>query len=80
MLTNPLKKCRVKGVPIPWMNDKIREAMRDRDYHHRKAVKSNSSYHWEMYRKLRNFVNEEIKSSKSKFYCELMRRVKATRL
>ena len=60
--------------------DKIREATRDRDYHHRKAVKSNSSYHWEMYRKLRNFVNEEIKSSKSKYYCELLRRVKATRL
>ena len=35
----PLKKRRVKGEPVPWMNDKIRAAMRDRDYHHRKAVK-----------------------------------------
>ena len=35
----PLKKRRVKGEPVPWMNDKIRAAMRDRDYDHRKAVK-----------------------------------------
>ena len=58
----PLKKRRVKGVAVPWMNDKIRAAIRDRDYHHRKGVKSNSSYHWEMYGKLRNSVN------KSKYY------------
>lgn len=25
----PLKKCRVKGTPAPWMNNKIAEAMRD---------------------------------------------------
>ena len=35
----PLKKRHLKGEPVPWMNDKIRAAMRDRDYHHRKAVK-----------------------------------------
>lgn len=31
----------MKGIPLPWMNSKISEAMRDRDYHHRKATKSN---------------------------------------
>ena len=35
----PLKKCRLKGEPVPWMNDKIRAAMRDRIYIHRKGVK-----------------------------------------
>ena len=44
------------------MNNKIAEAMRDRNYHLRKAQKSNSTYHWGMYRKLRNLVNREIKS------------------
>ena len=58
----PIKKSRVKGVPVPWMDDKIRAAMRDRDYHHLKAVKSNSSYHCEIYRKLRNSVHKEILS------------------
>ena len=57
----PLKKRRVKGTTAPWMNNKIAEAMRDRNYHLRKAQKSNSTYHWGMYRKLRNFVNREIK-------------------
>ena len=38
----------------------------------RKAVKSNSSYHWEMCRKTRKSVNGENKSSKSKYYCELI--------
>ena len=54
------------------MNNKIAEAMRDRNYHLRKAQKSNSTYHWGMYRKLRNFVNREIKSSKSNYYCNLI--------
>ena len=51
---------------------KISEAMRDRDYHHRKAVKAGSPYHWRMFRKLRNFVNEEIKRSKSNYYIGLI--------
>ena len=54
------------------MNDKIRAAMRDRDYHYRQAVKSNSSYHWEMDSELRNSLNKEIKSSMSKYYRELI--------
>ena len=68
----PLKKRRVKGATAPWMNNKIAEAMRDRNYHLRKAQKTNSTYHWRMYRKLRNFVNREIKSSKSNHYCNLI--------
>ena len=31
-----------------------------------------STYHWGTYRKLRNFVNREIKSSKSNYYCNLI--------
>ena len=68
----PLKRRRVKGTTAPWMNNKIAEAIRDRNYHLRKAQKSNSTYHWGMYRKLRNFVNREIKSSKSNYYCNLI--------
>ena len=46
--------------------------MRDLDYHYRQAVKSNSSYHWEMDSELRNSLNKEIKSSMSKYYRELI--------
>ena len=72
----PVKRRRVKGTQVPWMNSKISEAMQDRDYHHRKAVKSNKTYHWNMYKKLRNFVNKEVKSAKSKHYCELIEQSK----
>ena len=69
----PVKKRRVRGVPLPWMNTKINETMQDRDYHHRKAIKSNSSFHWTEYRRLRNLVNRKIKSAKSSYYCDLIR-------
>jgi hypothetical protein len=45
----PVKRRRVKGTQVPWMNSKISEAMQDCDYHHRKAVKSNKTYHWNIY-------------------------------
>ena len=46
--------------------------IRDRDYHHRKAIKSNSAHHWQLYKKLRNLVNREVKLAKSKYYCNLI--------
>ena len=45
----PTKRRRVKGMPIPWMNSKISETMRERDHFHRKARKSNASRHWNTY-------------------------------
>lgn len=72
----PVKRCRVKGSPVNWMNNKINEAMKDRDFHHRRAVKTNSAYHWSNYRRLRNLVNRKIKSAKSKYYCELIKEAK----
>ena len=49
------------------MNTKINEAMQDRDYHHRKAIRLNSSFHWSKYRRLRNLVNREIKSANTNY-------------
>ena len=53
----PVKRRRFKGTPLPWINNKISETMKERDWIHRKARKSNSSQHWNTYRKLRNKVN-----------------------
>ncbi|PFX25317.1 Retrovirus-related Pol polyprotein [Stylophora pistillata] len=61
----PVKRRRIRGVPLPWLNDKINEVMKDRDFHHRKAVKTNSVYHWACNRKLRNRVNREVKAAES---------------
>lgn len=54
------------------MTSAISEVMRTRDYHHRKAVRLGSPYHWKMFRKFRNYVNEEIKRSKSNYYVNLI--------
>ena len=56
----PVKRRRIRGVPLPWLNDKISEAMKDRDFHHRKAVK------------LRNRVNRGVKAAKSRYYRDLI--------
>ena len=42
------------------------------DYHRRKALSSNSQYHWGMYHKLRNLANREERSLKSQYYCKLI--------
>ena len=68
----PMKTKRVKGKQSPWLTNKLLELRRDRDYHRRKARFSNSKYHWQMYRKLRNFTNREEKRLKSDYYCRLI--------
>lgn len=35
----PVKRRRIRGVPVPWLSDKITEAMMDRDFPNRKAIK-----------------------------------------
>ncbi len=64
----PIKRCRVKGVRSPWMTNAISEGMQNRDYHHRKATKTGSPYNWRMFKIYRNFVNKEMKTSKSNYY------------
>ena len=64
----PIKRRRVKGIHPPWMTQAISEGMRSRDYHNDKAIKTRSSYHWHMFKQQRNYVNNEIKTSKSNYY------------
>ena len=44
----------MRGVSLPWMNTKINEVMRDRDYHHRKAIRSYQPY--QPYQPRRSFI------------------------
>jgi hypothetical protein len=46
--------------------------MQDRDYHHRKAVKSNSPFHWMMYNKIKYYVNINVKKCKAEYYSNLI--------
>ena len=41
----PVKRTRVKGTPLPWMNSQISNTMKDRDWAHRKTPQPNSARH-----------------------------------
>ncbi len=68
----PIEKLRTKGIQPPWLTNDLRNAMQDRDYHHRKAVKSNSSFHWMMYKKIKCYVNTNVKKCKAEYYSKLI--------
>jgi len=42
--------------------------MRDRDLPKRKAIKSNNPQDWALYKRLRNRINGEVKSTKASYY------------
>ena len=42
--------------------------MRNRDHHKKKAIKFNSATHWDIYKSLRNQVNNRMRKSKIDFY------------
>ena len=68
---------RVKGLQVPWMNTELRKAMRDRDYYHRRAVKTKGAEDWNEYKKLNSFVKCEMKRRKAEYYKELIYQNKA---
>ncbi len=68
----PIKKLRTKGIQTPWLTNDLRNAMQDRNYHHRKAVKSNSPFHWMMYKKIKCYVNTNVKKCKTEYYSNLI--------
>ena len=68
----PIKTQRRRGHQTPWVTSKLTEIRHDRDHHHKKARKSMSKYHWDMYKKLRNLANREDKRLKSEYFCNLI--------
>lgn len=58
------------------MNNDINNAMQNRDFHHRKALKPNCQRHWNKYKAWRNTTNHLVKSAKSKYYCDLIEEAK----
>ncbi|CAB4022158.1 Hypothetical predicted protein, partial [Paramuricea clavata] len=60
---------RVRGNSLPWITSKVKELMRERDFHKKKAVKNNSDMHWIKFRAIRNKVNSELKKAKKNYFC-----------
>ncbi len=65
----PIKSRRVKSMSkSPWITPELTELMREQDYHQKQAHKTNSEYHWQHFRQLRNHVNNQVKVAKSKYF------------
>ena len=62
----PLKNRRVRGDIPPWLNQSIRNLMRERDLAKRAAEKSPEK--WSVYKQLRNKVTKEIKVAVQSHY------------
>ena len=64
----PLRTRRARIKKAPWINSEFKKGMRDRDATKRKAMASNDLGDWAKYKKLRNTINNNIKTSKAS-YC-----------
>ena len=64
----PTRHKRTRRNSVPWITTSIKNLMRNRDYHKKRAIKYASQTHWESFRKLRNEVNIQIRNAKFKFF------------
>ena len=42
----PIVTRRVRGKSLPWLTPEIKNLMREREYQHKKAIKTNNEVHW----------------------------------
>ena len=73
----PLQTKRVCRNTLPWVTDKIRSLMKQRNYHHKKAQKSGSSNEWHTYHTLKNLVIVRINEAKRRYYTNTIKENKA---
>ena len=66
MLALQTRRARIRKAP--WINSELKKGMRDRDAAKRKAMASNDPRDWAKYKKLRNTINNNIKTSKASYY------------
>lgn len=58
---------------VHWMNDEIRQLMKQRDDQYKRAVWMGSSVQWELYKKLRNNVVKKLRLEEKKYYHQIIR-------
>ena len=64
----PVVNRRVRGRSLPWITPTIKDLMKKRDYHHKKAIKTNKQLHWSSYKRLRNAVSMKLRKEKASYY------------
>ena len=63
---------RVRGRSLAWITPTIKDLMKRRDYHHKKAIHTNNKLHWSSYKRLRNAVTMKLRKEKASYYSKLL--------
>ena len=63
----PLQTRRARIKKGPWINSELKKGICDRDAAKRKAMVSNDPCDWAKYKKLRNTINNNIKTSNASY-------------
>ena len=66
----PFRRMRIRGNSLSWITPNIKNLMRARDFHKKKAAKFNSQLHWAEYKYIRNKVNSELYKAKKSYFCD----------
>ena len=64
----PVKTERTRPTKSPWITTILKKRMNVRDRLKKKAIKTENTSIWNQFRKLKNQVNQEIKSAKKAYY------------
>ena len=56
----PIKKLTVRSLKAPWLDEELRNLMRERDLLKRSAIMSGNVADWQAYRSLRNIITKFI--------------------
>ena len=59
---------RVRGRSLPWITPTIKDLMKKRDCHHKKAIETNKELHWSSYKRLRNALSMKLHKGKASYY------------
>ena len=68
----PLKERTVRGRDCPWLNQKLKKEIRERDFLLAKCKKSGSENDWSAYRRNRNAVTKMLRSNIAKYSQNLL--------
>ena len=64
----PVVTRRVRKRSLPWITPTIKDLMKRRNYHHKKAIHTNNELHWSSYKRLRNAVSMKLRKEKENYY------------
>ena len=59
---------RVSGRSLPWISLTIKDLMKKRDCHPKKAIKTNKELHWSSYKRLSKALSMKLRNGKASYY------------